>query len=139
MEKKDHFRLELITPKRVILDRDVRFVVVPSAQGPLGILPGHAPVLGNLAIGVLAVRDISQKEFSAFVDKGFFMISREGVTITVENAELGPNIDIEKAREDKEHARKIAASLEAGKQQEEARDDLLRADARIKASQATVQ
>ena len=135
MEKKEHFRLELITPKRVILDRDVRFAVVPSAQGPLGILPGHAPVLGNLAVGVLHVRDISQKEFSAFVDKGFFMISREGVTITVEDAELGPNIDIEKAREAKEHARKIIDSLESGKHQDEARVDLLRAEARIQASQ----
>ena len=86
MDKKKELKIELITPERILLDKTIVFAVIPSGTGPIGVLPGHAPLLGNLFRGQLMVRDISGKEYSAFVRRGFFMISYTGIKIVIQAA-----------------------------------------------------
>ena len=90
-----HFKLELITQEKVLIKQDVKSVVAPSGKGLIGILPGHAPLLGNLVTGILKVRDAAEKEFRAFVDNGFFMIAGEGVTIITQSAEMEDRINVQ--------------------------------------------
>ena len=135
MDKKKELKIELITPERVLLDRTIAFATIPSDAGPVGVLPGHAPLLGNLFRGVLSVRDISGKEFNVFVRRGSFMISRSGIKIVTQAAELDDQIDLDRAQSAKERAKKIMVSGDATMDMERAREALQRAEARIKISQ----
>ena len=76
MDNKKELKIELITPERVLLDSTITFATIPSGSGPVGVLPNHAPLLGNLFRGVLMVRDISGKEFNVFVQDGDLYLFR---------------------------------------------------------------
>jgi F-type H+-transporting ATPase subunit epsilon len=135
MDQSKKFRLELITPKGILIDQDVGFAVVPSEKGPMGILPGHVPLLGVLTIGILKVRDVSQKEFRVFVNRGFFIIAREKATITAQSAELEEQVDLQQAIAARQRAKGILESKDASMDMNRAKDALLRAEARIKLAQ----
>lgn len=135
MDQSKKFRLELVTPNGILIDQDVGFAVVPSEKGPMGILPGHAPLLGVLTIGILKVRDVSQKEFRAFVNRGFFIIAREKVSITAHSAELEDQVDLQQAMAARQRAKDILESKDASMDMNRARDALLRAETRIKLAQ----
>jgi len=132
MKHETQFRLELVTQEKVLLSQEVSFVVVPSGRGPIGILPGHAPLLGVITVGILKVRDTAQKEFDVFVRRGFFMVSRTGVTVVTQSAEVGNSIDLDRALEARERAEKIIATRSPGMDMERAREALTRAKTRIK-------
>jgi F-type H+-transporting ATPase subunit epsilon len=125
------YKLQVVTQDRILLDQDVTYCVVPSAAGPLGILPGHAPLLGLVTIGALRVRDVAGQEFGVFVGRGFFMISNEGVMIAVEVAELENHIDVERARQALERASQILQAGAAGMEYEKAQDALMRSKSRL--------
>ena len=136
MDKKKELLIELITPERVLLDSPIVFATVPSGTGPIGVLPGHAPLLGNLFMGVLMVRDISGKEFNVFVQSGSFMISHAGIKIVTPAAEIDEQIDIDRATAAKDRANKILASNDATMDMERAKEALMRAETRINIAQA---
>ena len=100
------------------------------------MLPGHAPLLGNLFRGVLLVRDIAGKEFSVFVRRGFFMISHSGIKIVTQAAELDDQIDLDRAIDSRDRAKKILSSDDVSMDMERAREALQRAEVRIKIKQA---
>ncbi len=135
MDKKKELKIELITPERVLLDSAITFATVPSGAGPVGVLPGHAPLLGNLFRGVLLIRDISGKEFNVFVRQGSFMISHAGIKIVTQAAEIDEQIDLDRATAAKERAQKILASNVAAMDMERAKEAFLRAETRIKIGQ----
>ena len=136
MEKKKELKIELITPERVLLDSTITFATIPSGAGPVGVLPKHAPLLGNLFRGVLMVRDISGKEFNVFVQQGSFMISHSGIKIVTPAAEIDDQIDIDRATAAKDRANKILASKDAAMDMERAKEALMRSETRIKIGQA---
>ena len=136
MDKNKELQIELITPERVLLDSKITFATIPSGSGPVGVLPNHAPLLGNLFRGVLMVRDISGKEFNVFVRRGSFMISHAGIKIVTQAAEIDEQIDIDRAMAAKDRAKKILASNDETMDMERAREALLRAEARINIAQA---
>jgi F-type H+-transporting ATPase subunit epsilon len=136
MEKKKELKIELITPERVLLDSPISFATIPSGTGPIGVLPGHAPLLGNLFRGVLFVRDITGKEFSVFVRQGSFMISHSGIKIVTQAAEFDDKIDLDRAINSRDRAKKILASDDVTMNMERAKEALMRAETRIKIGQA---
>jgi len=136
MDKKKELKIELITPERILLDSTITFATVPSGAGPVGVLPNHAPLLGNLFRGVLMVRDISGKEFNVFVRRGSFMISHVGIKIVTQAAEIDEQIDIDRATAAKDRANKILASNDAAMDMARAREALIRAETRINIAQA---
>jgi len=136
MDKKKELKIELITPERVLLDSPIAFATVPSGTGPIGVLPGHAPLLGNLFMGVLMVRDISGKEFNVFVQSGSFMISHSGIKIVTPAAEIDDQIDIDRATAAKDRANKILASNDSIMDMARAKEALIRAETRINLAQA---
>jgi F-type H+-transporting ATPase subunit epsilon len=137
MYKKKELKIELITPERVLLDSTITFATIPSGSGPVGVLPNHAPLLGNLFRGVLMVRDISGKEFNVFVRHGSFMISHAGIKIVTLAAEIDDQIDIDRATAAKDRASKILVSKDVTKDMERAKEALIRAETRINIAQAT--
>jgi len=132
VSEKKKFRLEIYTQERMLLSQDACFALLPAVAGPLGILPGHAPLIGILAVGILRIRDLSNKEFSLFVGRGFFMIARETVTVVAHLAELKHQIKLEEALAEREQARNILAAGGSAMERESAKSTLLQAETRIK-------
>lgn len=89
--------VRVIAPDRTVWDAPAQEVILPSTTGQLGILPGHAPLLSALDTGVLRVR--ADKEWlSIAVLGGFAEVENNEVTVLVNSAERGDNIDLEEAR-----------------------------------------
>ncbi len=48
--------LQIVTPQRHVLQQTVQAIEMPGKEGYLGVLPGHAPLITELGIGILAYR-----------------------------------------------------------------------------------
>jgi F-type H+-transporting ATPase subunit epsilon len=103
--------VRVITPDNTVWDSTAEEVVLPSTTGQLGILSGHAPLLSALDVGVMRLRP--QKDWlSIAIAGGFAEVEENEVTILVNSAERGDDIDSEQARQSYEEAQ---ARLEKAK------------------------
>jgi F-type H+-transporting ATPase subunit epsilon len=100
------FQLTLVTPtKKIVEDAPLLEVFVPAFKGELEILPGHAPLVTTLAIGVLKYKLEGWTEArKVAISWGYCEVTPEGqVNILAETAEGAEDIDlprVEKARQD---------------------------------------
>src|SRR3954447_13885716 len=75
-------------------------VIARTTEGELGVLPGHAPLLGQLADGgVVTIRSDSGDDLVVAAHGGFLSVTERGVSILAETAEISTEIDVERARE----------------------------------------
>ncbi|MGE4319161.1 MAG: F0F1 ATP synthase subunit epsilon [Deferribacterales bacterium] len=109
-------RLELVTPVRQILSEDVDEVIAPGVEGDLGVLPEHAPLLTALRVGELAYRVKGKLDYVAIVGGGFLEVNDNKVIVLADDAELGREIDLDKAIERK---LKAEAALEQERKSDE--------------------
>jgi F-type H+-transporting ATPase subunit epsilon len=95
MAKGDTFHCSVITPERAVLEADATFVAFPAHDGEVGILPGRAPLLFKLGIGVLRVESsaVEGGEERLFVDGGFAQMVEDRLTILTEQAKRLSEID----------------------------------------------
>jgi F-type H+-transporting ATPase subunit epsilon len=101
--------LEIVTPERLFFRGQVDAVTVPGVAGCLGILPGHAPLLSELRIGVISFRTGSE-ETRMFCSWGFLGVLPDKVSVLAEIVERPAEIDIPRARAKKEEAEKLLRS-----------------------------
>ena len=80
------FQLELVSPEKLLLSRAVEMVVFPAAEGEMGVLAGHAPMIVSLRGGVISVREGGQVTEQLFVAGGFAEVAGDRVTILAEEA-----------------------------------------------------
>lgn len=97
------FHLDVVTPERAILSRQVEEVIAPGSQGEFGVLKGHAAFLTTLKHGQVTVFDEEGKIFMA-VSGGFAEVTPDRVIILAEKAELAKEIDLAQAQKDLEIA-----------------------------------
>jgi len=135
--KSNSFHVKLITRDRILVDGDYAFAVIPGGRGPLGVLPGHTSLLSSLNVGTLLLRDADTKEIQVFVDRGFFMIANDIITITARVAEMGPAIDIDRATAARDRARERLNSGDVSLDMYRARSALNRAEARLKVAMSS--
>lgn len=105
----ESLELVLVTPTRQLLRSRVMEVTLPGANGYLGILPGHAPLITELGIGELSYRGTTASE-PILVIRGFAEVLPDRVTILAETAEFSAEIDIARAEAAKARAEKHLAS-----------------------------
>jgi F-type H+-transporting ATPase subunit epsilon len=101
--------LVIVTPTRQLLRSRAVEVTLPGANGYLGILPGHAPLMTELGIGELTHREAVQGEPISVI-RGFAEVLPDRVTVLAETAELAAEIDIARAEAAKARAEKHLAS-----------------------------
>ncbi len=91
--------VEVVAVESEVWRGEAREVIARTTEGELGILPGHASLLGELAPGA-TVRILQEggQEVVAAVHGGFLSVTDEGVTILAEVAELKDDIDVGRAR-----------------------------------------
>ena len=80
------FLLELVSPERLLLSRQVEMATIPAAEGEMGVLPGHSPMIVTLRGGVISVRENGQDTEKLFVGGGFAEVSPERVTVLADEA-----------------------------------------------------
>lgn len=100
--------LEVVTPEKVLVSREVDTVVAPGSQGEFGILPGHIPFLSGIIPGELRYEADGKRDFFA-VTEGFSEVSEDRVSVLVDAAERATDIDLERARSALERARERLA------------------------------
>jgi F-type H+-transporting ATPase subunit epsilon len=93
----DSIRLEIVTPERQVIDETVDEVVLPSVEGSMGVLPGHAPLLARLDPGEVSYRKGGTRRFLA-ISGGFAEVLRDSVSVLARTAEPAEEIDVERAR-----------------------------------------
>src|SRR5271166_4320638 len=108
----DTFQLEIVTPSRLLVKDAVEEAQIPGLCGYLGILPGHAPLLTQLAVGVITYKARGATN-TLSVCWGFAEVLPDKVTILAEAAERPQEIDIERARKAKERAEQRLKSNDA--------------------------
>lgn len=93
-------KVGLVSPEREVWSGEAKMVVAQTVEGQLGIMPGHAPVLGVLLDGsVVKIEPADGGEWiSAMVGSGFFSIADDEVSVLAEQAELGSEVDQADAR-----------------------------------------
>jgi F-type H+-transporting ATPase subunit epsilon len=93
-------QVELVAVERMIWSGEASMVIARTTEGELGVLPGHAPLLGELAPGgVVTIRSESGEDLVVAAHGGFLSVTERGVSILAETAELSREIDVERARE----------------------------------------
>ncbi|MGQ9921488.1 MAG: F0F1 ATP synthase subunit epsilon [Desulfobacca sp.] len=124
--------LEVVTPDRQVVKTEADIVVLPGVQGQFGVLVNHIPFLSALEIGEMYYRKGGQIEY-LFIGGGFAEVTGEKVTVLADSAELGKEIDVERARRARERAeRRLAAGRAADIDWARAEAALRRALARMK-------
>jgi F-type H+-transporting ATPase subunit epsilon len=87
--------VHLVTPEREVWTGEASFVVARAVDGDIGVLPGHTPVLAELAVGPVYI-DTEAGRTSAVVDGGFLHVARDDdttrVDILAEYAVLGDEL-----------------------------------------------
>ncbi len=126
----DTFQLEIVTPEKKVVETTAEEVQIPGKNGYLGILPGHAPLITELAVGEVSFRENSTEQHLA-VAWGFAEVLPNKVTILAETAERPSEIDVKRAREAKERADQRLTSGDTSVDVERALDSLHRAEARL--------
>lgn len=98
--------VEVVSAEREVWSGQAREVLAKTSEGELGVLPGHAPLLGQLADGgVVRILLVGGGEVVAAVHGGFLSVTEQGVTVLAEVAELAEDIDTSRARAALDRAR----------------------------------
>lgn len=86
-----HF--SLVTPEKVLFEKDVSMVVVPGTDGDIGVLPNHSPLLTTLRPGIVTVYEGKDVLVKIFVDGGFSEVTPERCTALVTEGTPIENLD----------------------------------------------
>jgi F-type H+-transporting ATPase subunit epsilon len=98
-------KLEVVTPTGAKINEDVDIVNAPGFGGDFGVLANHAPFLSTIRIGTLTYENGNKRE-SLMISGGFCEVSNNKITFLVESAEVGSDIDVDRAMKAKERAEK---------------------------------
>ena len=99
-------RVGLVAPDREVWTGEAEIVVARTLDGDIGVLPGHAPLLGVLAEGgVVRIRPEGGDDIVAAVDGGFLSVSSDGVSVLGEFVQLADEIDTGAVRRELDRAR----------------------------------
>jgi len=106
---RDSIQLVVVTPVRQLLSESVTEVQIPGADGYLGVLPGHAPLITELGIGELTYRTAGGQPGLLAVIRGFAEVLPDRVSVLAETAERAEEIDINRAKDALKRAQELIA------------------------------
>ena len=124
------FQLEIVTPVKLMVKDAAEEAQIPGLSGYLGILPGHAPLITELAVGVITYK-ASGVTHTLSVAWGFMEVLQDKVTILAETAERPQEIDVERAQKAKDRADQRLKSNDLKVDYTRAQNALQRAETRL--------
>jgi F-type H+-transporting ATPase subunit epsilon len=130
----DNFQLEIVTPEKLVVKDVAEEMQIPGKNGYLGILPGHAPLITELAVGQISYLSGGETHYLC-VAWGFAEVLPDKVTILAETAERGKDVDCDRAQKAKERAEKRLTSNDPQVDVPRAQNALARANTRLEVAQ----
>lgn len=129
----DTVEFELVSPARLLKSEPVEMVVVPGAEGDVGVLPNHSPLICTVRPGVIKIFENNKPSEEIFVAGGFCEVSPERCTVLAEEAMMVADIDAGEARERLAEAEKAVASADEA-DKDKAEDERRIAEAMVAAA-----
>nr|APB95479.1 ATP synthase CF1 epsilon subunit [Daucus littoralis] len=120
----------VLTPNRTVWNSKVNEIILSTNSGQIGVLPNHASVATSVDIGILKIRLDGQWLTMALMG-GFARIGNNEITILVNDAEKGSDIDSQEAQQTLEIAEANLRKAEGKRQKIEANLALRRARTRV--------
>lgn len=129
-----NFHLSVVAPDRTVFEDEVQSVVLPGAEGYLGVLHNHEPLLVALRPGIIEYLDKSNQRSFVTVTGGFAEVSDNNVIVLAQDARRSTEIDIADAEKMLDLARKALRGEASSMTADEAAEEIERAMIRIKAA-----
>lgn len=92
MASNGELEVEIVAADHFVWSGAARTVNARTANGQIGILPGHAPILAILEAGELSVEPVNGERLVVGVDGGFFSVDSNRVVIVADNARVGGSV-----------------------------------------------
>nr|YP_010555786.1 CF1 subunit epsilon [Orobanche coerulescens]UYR95018.1 CF1 subunit epsilon [Orobanche coerulescens] len=125
----------VLTPNRIVLDSEIKEIILSTNGGKIGVLPNHAPIVTAVDIGLLRIRLKDQWLMMALMG-GFVIIDNNEITVLVNDAEKDGNIDPQEAQQTLEIAEANLRKAKGKRERIEANLALQRARTRLAAVNA---
>src|SRR6266571_8605045 len=123
--------LRVVSVERSLFEGDVDFIVATGAEGELGILPRHAPLMTILKPGALKIKQGGEEQL-LFVGGGFLEVLPDRVTVLADVAEHAEEISIASAEEARKRAQEKLAGTLSSAEEIEFQQALAMAEARLR-------
>lgn len=128
----DPMQVEVVSADRVVWSGHASSIIARTVDGDIGILPGHAPVLGVLVPSAVEIySDDGTREIVA-VGGGFISVAQERVSILSEYATMSGEINLREAERELAEAQ---SKLDSGEEDDEIRRHYSRASAQVRAAE----
>ena len=125
--------LEIVAPDKLLLSQPVDMAVIPAAEGEMGVLPGHSPMIVLLRGGTITLHEGGKPTAQLYVSGGFAEITPERCTVLADEAT--PVAEVSKAKGE-ERLKQAEADYAAVDKMNVAAQDA--AQARIQSAQAMI-
>uniref|UniRef100_UPI0030E419F9 ATP synthase CF1 epsilon subunit n=1 Tax=Sedum lushanense TaxID=3114545 RepID=UPI0030E419F9 len=122
----------ILTPNRIVWDSEVKEIILSTNSGQIGVLLNHAPIATAVDIGILRIR-LNNEWLTMALMGGFARIGNNEITILVNDAEKGSDIDPQEAQQTLEKAETHLQKAEGKRQTIEANLAIRRARTRVEA------
>jgi len=129
----DKVEFELVSPEKLLLSREVDMVVVPGAEGDMGVLPRHSPAITTVRPGTIVVFEDGAVTDRIFIAGGFAEVSDNRCTVLAEEATLVEDIDKAAVEQALSDAREDVGAAESDAERNAAETAVAVAEAKIQA------
>ena len=129
-----NFKLEIVTPRRVVFNAEAQSVSAPGVMGGFQVLVDHAPMLAEIGVGEVTVRDAEGNRSIYATSGGVVEVKRNHVIVMAESAERADEIDTKRAEAARDRAKQRIAERAPETDLDRAKHALSRAINRLKVS-----
>ncbi len=105
MARRGKLSVRVIAPDRIVYEGEAESVVYPAGLGLAGVLPGHAPMITTVEVGILEIRENPETTKKLVVMRGFCEVGPAKVHLVVDAGERPEEIDLRRAEEAERRAR----------------------------------
>jgi F-type H+-transporting ATPase subunit epsilon len=127
------YPLRVVSVERSLFEGDVEFIIANGADGELGVLARHAPLMTILKPGPLRIQEVyGGAEQILFVGGGFLEVLPDRVTVLADVAEHADEISVERAEEARRRAQEKLAGTLTTAEETEFQNALAMAEARLR-------
>ena len=126
------FKLQIVTPNKVVYQDQASSLSAPGTQGGFQILYNHAPFISTIDIGEIKVKNASGKDALFATSGGFVEVKNNDILVLAETAEPAGEIDVERARAAENRARERLSSKDPDTDVDRARVSMMRSLNRLR-------
>jgi F-type H+-transporting ATPase subunit epsilon len=131
------YPLRVVSIERNLFEGEVDYMIANGAEGELGVLARHAPLMTILKPGPLRIQETyAGPEQVLFVGGGFLEVLPDRVTVLADVAEHADEISVERAEEARHRAQERLAGTVSASEEVEFRNALAMAEARLRLARA---